>query len=587
MRRFDVYQRLFRYLKPYWRQALLAYGAALLAIGFNLYIPRVIEKAIDEGIVIGEIRAMWLAAGTILGLATLNVVNQFAVRYLGQWLTFKVAFDVRNQFYNAVQQLPFSFHDGAHTGDLMSRATSDVRETEIFIGQGSLDLISTVLLIVGVIVALLLTNPGLAIIAMIPLPILIFATIRFGRTIRPKFKKIQEQMGELSSTMQESLTGIRVVKSFAREPYEQHKFDTQNEGWFEKRYAVILSWANNWPLFTFLLATSVFLLLWLGGPMALEGTTSVGSLFAMISYVLLLNGPVQRLGFLSSLAATAGSAAERIFYILDMDNEVADRPDASQLGEIRGEVTFKDVGFAYRGEERVLDGINFTAEPGQTVALIGPTGSGKSTIINLLPRFYNPIAGQILVDGTDIQTVTMSSLRRHIGIVLQSPFLFSMTIADNIAYGRPEATREQIITAAKAARAHGFISEMPDGYDTQVGERGVTLSGGQKQRVAIARALLANTRILVLDDSTSSVDTETEYLIQQALAELMEGRTTFVIAQRLLTLKNADQILVLDHGRIVERGTHQSLLAENGLYREIYDLQLRDQEEFLATRGGH
>ena len=322
-------------------------------------------------------------------------------------------------------------------------------------------------------------------------------------------------------------------------------------------------------------------------PLALEGTDLlVGSLFAMITYILLLNGPVQRLGFLASLAATAASAAERVFTILDLESEVADLPDAAVLGEIEGRVTFSDVAFSYRNNRRVLDGINFSAEPGQTVALIGPTGSGKSTIINLLPRFYNPDEGKILIDGIDIQTTTMSSLRKHIGIVLQSPFLFSMTIAENIAYGRPDASREEIITAARAARAHDFIEEMPEGYDTEVGERGVTLSGGQKQRVAIARALLANTRILVLDDSTSSVDTETEFLIQQALAELMEGRTTFVIAQRLLTLKRADQILVLDHGKIVERGTHESLLSQDGLYREIYDLQLRDQEEFLTTRGG-
>jgi ATP-binding cassette subfamily B protein len=425
----------------------------------------------------------------------------------------------------------------------------------------------------------------MATLTLLPMFILVVATIRFGAVVRPMFKIIQEQMGVLATTMQESLTGIHIVKAFAREPYELHKFDRQNDDWFQKRYTVIKVWANNWPFFTFTLAISIFLLLWIGGPQALTGEITIGSLFALISYVLMLNGPVQRLGFLVNLAATAGASAGRVFEIIDTPKDIAERPDAINLDSIRGLITFERVSFAYQDDRLVLHNINFSAEPGQTMALIGPTGSGKSTIINLIPRFYDPTDGRVLVDGIDIRQLTLSSLRQHTGLVLQDSFLFSSTIAENIAYGRPDASHQEIVEVAKVARAHDFIMNFPDGYQTMVGERGVTLSGGQKQRVAVARALLYDPRILILDDSTSSVDTETEHLIQQALAALMQGRTTFVIAQRLLTLKNADCILVLDHGEIVERGTHTELLRLNGLYRQIYDLQLKDQEEFAALQG--
>jgi ATP-binding cassette subfamily B protein len=326
------------------------------------------------------------------------------------------------------------------------------------------------------------------------------------------------------------------------------------------------------------------MLLWFGGAQAIDGRISVGSLFAMLSYVLMLNAPVSHLGFLVNLAATASASASRVFEIIDMPNEVQEAADACDLTEMRGEVRFADVSFSYREGRSTLNNINFVAEPGRVIALIGPTGSGKSTITNLIPRFYDPTSGRVLIDGIDIRTVKLKSLRRRIGMVLQSPFLFNATIAENIAYGRPGAPIEEIESAAKAAAAHEFIMSFPKGYQTAVGERGVTLSGGQKQRIAIARALLYDPRILILDDSTSSVDTETEHLIQQALAVLMEGRTTFVIAQRLLTLKSADMILVLNHGQIVERGRHDELLALNGLYREIYDLQLKDQEEFMAVQ---
>ncbi|MCB8923553.1 MAG: ABC transporter ATP-binding protein [Ardenticatenaceae bacterium] len=549
----------------------------------NLFVPQIIKNAIDNGLAAGKASALWAAGGLILGIALIRGLAGFTQRFYGEWLSHRVAYDVGNHFYDSVQHLPFAFHDRSHTGDMMSRATSDIQETRMFVGIGLMDLTAVILLVTGVVVAMLLESVSLSLLALLPIPILMYATIRFGATVRPMFKSIQEQMGTLSSVMQESMTGIRVVKAFAREPYELQKFDVENDEWFDRRFKLINVWANNWPFFTFLVAFSIFLLLWFGGPLALDGRITVGTLFALISYVLMLAAPVQRLGFLVNLAATASASAGRIFEIIDTPNEIEAHSGTITLQNTRGEVVFENVAFAYREDQPILHDISFYAEPGQRVALIGPTGSGKSTVTNLIPRFYDATHGRILIDGIDTRELDLHSLRRHIGIVLQDPFLFSQSVAQNIAYGRPDASMDDIIAAATAARAHDFISSFPEGYNTRVGERGVTLSGGQKQRIAIARALLTDPRILILDDSTSSVDTETEYLIQQALEALMAGRTTFIIAQRLLTLKNADYILVLDHGRIVERGKHDTLLANNGLYREIYDLQLKDQEEFMET----
>jgi ATP-binding cassette subfamily B protein len=585
MAKLDIYKRLIGYLRPYWPQVVVAYAAMLFATLLNLFIPLIIKGAIDQGLEQDDPTALFAAAALILGIAVVRGIAGFGQRYFGEWLSFRAAYDLRNDFYHSLQHLPFAFHDQAHTGDLMSRATGDITETERFVGIGLMDLLATVLLLVGVVVAMLLEDVQLALLALLPLPILIFSTVRFGGTVRPLSRSVQDQLGVLSTTMQESLTGIRVVKAFAREPYEFEKFDRDNSIWFRLRERLIRMWGNNWPFFTFLIALSNFLLLWFGGPMALEGTITVGALFAMISYVLMLNAPAQRLGFLVNMAATADASASRVFEIMDKPNTVAERPAAQPLDRPRGEVTFEDVGFGYRDGLNVLTDISFRAEPGQVIALMGPTGSGKSSIINLIPRFYDPVDGIVRVDGVDVRELTLANLRGQIGIVLQEPFLFSATIAENIAYGRPDAGMEAIETAAKAANAHEFIVSFPDGYGTRVGERGVTLSGGQKQRIAIARALLYDPRILILDDSTSSVDTETEHIIQQALQTLMQGRTTFVIAQRLLTLKHADQILVLDRGKIVQRGAHDALLREGGLYRQIYDLQLRDQEEFLVLEA--
>ena len=584
MKHLGVYARLLGYLRPHWKEVVLAYVSMLVVTLLNLLVPQIIKDAIDRGLAQGDPSALFVAGGVILAIAVARGLAGFAERFYGLWLTYRFAYDIRNDFYQRMQTLPFSFHDRTDTGDIMSRVTSDITETERFVGIGLMDLLAAILLLAGVIVAMFLEDARLALLALLPVPVLIATTIRFGNTVRPRFKEIQEQMGTLATTMQQSLTGIHVVKAFAREPYELEKFDRENEEWFDRRYMLIQTWANNWPFFSFLLTISIFLLLWFGGPRALANELTVGTLFAMISYILLLNGPVQRLGFLVNLAATAGASAARAFEIIDTRDEIVDAANAIELHDVAGDVVFEDVTFAYHSGQRILQDVSLHARPGETVALIGPTGSGKSTLINLIPRFYDVDSGRVLVDGHDVRDVSQQSLRRQIGAVMQDSFLFSSTIGENIAYGRPDATQEEIVEAARAARAHDFIMSFPENYDTRVGERGVTLSGGQKQRVAIARALLIDPRILILDDSLSNVDTQTEYLIQQALALLMEGRTTFVIAQRLVTLKNADRILVLDGGRIVQRGTHYELLAEEGLYKQIYDLQLRDQEEFRALQ---
>ncbi|MBX3010150.1 MAG: ABC transporter ATP-binding protein [Caldilineaceae bacterium] len=580
-----MYRRMLHYVQPYWRQVVIAYVSMSLATLINLFVPQIIKQAIDEGVASRNAPVLFWAGGLILGIALVRGVASFGQRYYGEWLSHRVAYDLRNHFYTRVQHLPFAFHDQAKTGDLMSRATGDITETERFVGIGLMDLVAVVAMMVGVVIAMFLEHGQLTLLTLAPMIALVAAAIHFGNLMHPLFKRIQAQMGVLSAVMQESMTGIGVVKAFAREPFEFAKFDRENDKWFDQRYASIKLWAIYWPLFSLILAVAIFLLLWFGGPRTLSGELSVGALFALISYVLMLNGPVLRIGFLVNMATGAGASASRIFAIIDTPNEIEEAPHAQPLTQPRGEVQFDQVSFAYQAGRSILQEVSFTAKPGDVVALIGPTGSGKSTIINLIPRFYDPSHGAVLVDGQDVRQLQIESLRRHISIVLQDPFLFNATIAENIAYGRPDAPLEAIVAAAKAAHAHPFIEAFPQGYATEVGERGVTLSGGQKQRIAIARALICDPRILILDDSTSSVDTETEHLIQQALHVLMQGRTTFVIAQRLLTLKSADQILVLDQGRIVERGRHAALLAQGGLYRQIYDLQLRDQEEFLANQA--
>jgi ABC-type multidrug transport system fused ATPase/permease subunit len=426
----------------------------------------------------------------------------------------------------------------------------------------------------------------LALVTLICVPILAFLSITVARRLHPLWTSVQQETGALGTVMQENLSGMRVVKAFAREAFENEKFDTKNREVRALSLEAMRVSAWNQPLMVFVLNVVTVAVVWIGGAGVISHRLSLGTLVAVTQYVLLLGTPVRTFGFMMNWFTRGLSSGERIFQVLDTAPVIVDAPNARPLAAVRGHVRFEAVTFAYGGLPPVLHDITIDAAPGKVIALLGATGSGKSTILHLLPRFYDVTSGRITIDGIDIRELTLASLRNNVGLVLQDVFLFNATLWENIAYGVARATDEQVMAAARASRVDEFARNLPEGYDTLVGERGVTLSGGQKQRVAIARTLLCDPRILILDDATSSVDMETEYLIQQALEVLMRGRTTFVVASRLRTVKSADQIVVLDHGRIVERGTHEALLGRRNLYARLYDLQLREQEEFETRRLG-
>jgi ATP-binding cassette subfamily B protein len=582
--------RIWGEVKPYWRRLILTYVCLLIGLGLDLSIPYILKQAIDVGVTGAQPRFMALAGLSVLGIGVFKALFSFGQRYLSQWLAFRVMYDLKNKLYKHIQSLPFSFHDTAQTGQLMTRCTGDVNAIHRFASTGLLEVVHITVMTIAVLIIMFSQDVRLSLIALAPMPILLALAIRFGRLARGKFNEIMQAQGKLNTILQENLTGIQVVKGFAREPYEIDKYREQNEEVFQRRVNVIRYFSINFPAMFTIVFMSTALILLFGGREVIAGRMTVGTLVAFNGYVAMLGMPMRRLGFFINMFSEALASADRIFSLLDEPVRIRSPRDARTVERVEGRVTFENVSFRYQNsDQHVLRDVDVKAEPGQVIALLGKTGSGKTTLVNLIPRFYDVTQGRVCVDGLDVKGLELESLRRQIGIVLQESLLFSATVRENIAYGRLDATDDEIVTVAKAARAHDFISEFPEGYDTEVGERGVTLSGGQRQRIAIARALLMDPRILILDDSTSSVDTETEYLIQQALKALMEGRTTFVIAQRLQTLMHADQILVLDQGQIVERGQHEELLAQEGLYREIYDLQLRDQERLrreLMRLGG-
>ncbi len=579
--------RLIRSLNRYHWQVSALLFCVLAVTATSLVTPALIEQAIDNGLAKNDPQELLKVGLVIVGVGLVRSLFNFGKRYLSEWLTNRTGYDLRNRLYDKIQRLSFTYHDQVQTGQLMSRCTEDVTSVSRFVGQAAVDLINVALLLIGIVILLFGVSVTLTLIGLIPLVALALVAYNLGRVQGPLFYRVDHALGDLSATLQENLSGAQVVRAFAREEHEKQKFNAKNSTLFRTRVRVVSNWGFYLPTMTILVMFSTALILWFGGKMVIDGTLTLGELVAFNSYLLILANPVSDLGFDLNSAGEATAGAQRIFEVLDLPAEIASPHNPTPLPTLSGRVVFDHVTFAYNrgatseGNEReALHNVSFVAEPNQVVALIGPTGSGKTSLVNLIPRFYDTTSGRVLVDERDIKTVELKQLRSQIGIVLQTSLLFSSSIRDNIAYGRLDATDEEVITAAKAARAHKFISSFPNGYETIVGERGVTLSGGQRQRIAIARALLMDPRILILDDSTSSVDTQTEYLIQQALAELMHGRTTFVIAQRLTTVKRADQILVLDHGRIVQRGTHDELLVQGGLYKEIYDLQLKDQEQF-------
>ena len=566
----------------------MAVGAvvcAILATVFALIVPWLLQLVVSNGVGSGQWSYLLLASLAVLVVSALRGVAAYGQGYYSQAISVLLAYDLRNKVYDHLQRLSFSYHDESETGQLMSRLTADIEGVRNSLPLGFLRVIVALLTFGAIAVILAELDWELALVTLISVPILVVLAVQVGRRLRPLWASTQAETGDLGTVMQESLSGRRVVMSFVREPYEIEKYGVKNKGVRDLTLAGMRLSAWNQPLMILALNIVTVLTLWVGGAAVIGHRISLAELIAVTLYVQLLATPVRSFGFMITWLMRGVASGERLFEVLDTQPTVVDKPDAVALDRLAGAVRFDDVSFAYGLDGKgplALRDITIDAQPGQMIALLGATGSGKSTILQLLPRFYDVTAGRVTVDGHDVRDVRQADLRRNIGFVLQDVFLFNATIHDNIAFGAPNATDEQIIAAAKVARLHDFVMALPDGYETWVGERGVTLSGGQKQRVAIARTILLDPSILVLDDSTSSVDMETEYLIQEALDAVMEGRTTFVVASRLRTIKSADQILMLDRGRIVERGAHASLLAQDGPYRRLYNAQLRDQEEFEA-----
>ncbi|MEJ5249546.1 MAG: ABC transporter ATP-binding protein [Caldilinea sp.] len=600
--------RAIAYLGRYRGVAIAAYAALLLSIGAQLLVPQLVQNILDavtrgmmaqqlaqapaaaqaaalhqagmsaaelQSILANPLTPLYWAIALILTMAVVRGLFAFAQAYLSEKAGQNIAFDFRNELFAKIQRLSFSYHDRNRTGQLMIRATDDVEKVRLFIGQGLLMAVQAIVLLTGALIMLLLTNFQLTLVVLPILPIALVMFMLFGAITQPLFSKVQQKLSTLNTILQENLAGIKVVKAFATETQEQKRFTAAADDLMRQQIHVSRIFSFLFPVIFLIANLGQAAVLYFGGAQIIAGTLTIGEWQKFSLYLVFVFFPLGQLGFIISQMSQAAASANRIFEILDAPNEVTDKPGAIPLPPIRGEVVFDHVSFRYFGSsELVLDDVSFRAEPGQTVAILGATGSGKSSIINLIPRFYDVTSGRVLIDGYDVRDVTIESLRRQIGIVLQETNLFTGTIRDNIAFGRPDAGDEEVIAAAKAAAAHEFIMSFPEGYNTPVGERGTTLSGGQKQRIAIARALLLNPRILILDDSTSAVDVQTELQIQQALDRLMKGRTSFVIAQRISTVLNADKILVLEKGRIVAEGTHAELIENSPAYAEIYRSQL-------------
>lgn len=607
---FRLLGRAIRYVGRYRHLALLAYGSLFIATAAQLVVPQLVQNIIDAVVkgyaaqqilglpmpaqasaaqhlqtTVGQLQADHSGAplaliGSMIAItvfAAFRAVFSFGQQYNSERISQNVAFDFRNELFTKVQRLSFSYHDRNQTGQLMIRATDDVEKVRLFIAQGLVMSVQSFFLLVVTLIVLWFTDHALTLVILPILPIAFLVFFVFGRLSQPLFMQVQIRISALNTVLQENVAGLKVVKAFAREPEEERRFAKSADSLLAQQLTVARIFSFLFPIIFLIANLGQAVVLYFGGRQIIQGTLTLGEWQKFSLYLAYVFFPLGQLGFIINLMSQAAASAQRIFEILDTTNDIEDKPGAIALGQSSGRVEFANVTFRYySGGDPVLNHVSLRAEPGRTVALLGATGSGKTTIINLLPRFYDVTEGQVLVDGHDVRDLTVESLRAQIGIVLQETTLFSGTIRDNIAYGRSDATLDEVVAVAQAAAAHDFIMEFPAGYETPVGERGSTLSGGQKQRIAIARALLLNPRILILDDSTSSVDLATEYRIQQALDELMQGRTSFVIAQRISTVLNADQILVLEKGQIVARGTHEELLESSEIYADIYSSQLVD-----------
>ena len=576
--------RIIGFLRPYRVALVVAYVSLFIAVSAQLTVPFLVGYVIDKGIEGDDQDLILTFAFLIIGVVAVQSIFTYIRTYLFQSLAERVATDVRRQLYEHMLTLSFSFFDTSQSGQLMSRATEDVNAIRRFMMFSLRMAIYSVSILVVVTIVLIRTHLTLALISLAVMPLLVWTSIYFSSHVRPMFARVQQQFGEMSSVLQENLAGTRVVRVFAREDDETTKFDSSLRSLMMKQMDAIRYYSFFFPLMHFISGVSLLAVLWYGGRQVLNGSISVGTLVTFNIYLTLLAMPIRQLGWIMNSVARAIASGERIFEITDSRPLIRDSPNAIALADPRGEIQLEDVTFTYPHAPRpALRDVCVAAHPGHMIGLIGTTGSGKSSLTALVARFYDVSSGRILFDGVDIRDLELAFLRRNVGFVMQETFLFSSTISDNIAFGNPDATQEQIERAARIARAHDFIMAMPDRYETKLGERGISLSGGQRQRVAIARAICSDPRVLILDDATSSVDTETEWEIQQALKDAMEGRTTFIIAQRVSTLKDANEILVLEDGAIVERGTHPSLIEQGGVYARLYELQLKNQEELAQA----
>jgi ATP-binding cassette subfamily B protein len=574
----SILRRLLGFTLKYKRRLLLAYLSAIGVATFALAIPKILGIALDEVVSSGDSRQLLLLALLILGLSVMRGIAAYGQQYIGESLGQQVAYDIRNAYYDRLQRLSFAFHDNQRSGDLMSRATADVEGVRMFIQGGVIRGGYMVLLILGVSVILILSSWKLALMSLIFVPFILLRTSTIMLQMRRNWMAERTEMGHLNTVLQENLAGQRVVKAFAAEEYEKGRFsyhagEVARYGFTAERLQAVTTSLNN---FFFLGGTAV--ILWFGGRQVVEGLMSEGELMAFLLYLGLLAIPVRMTAWIVNSFSRAISSGERIFYVLDAESPVEEKRNALVMPRVKGDIRFEHVSFGYTDMSPVLQDVDFEVPSTKVMAILGAPGSGKTTVVHLIPRFYDVTQGQITIDGTDIRDMTLASLRQNVGIVQQDVFIFTSTIRANIAYGAVDASMEDVIRAAKLAQLHDFIESMPDGYDTYVGERGATLSGGQRQRLAIARTLLLDPPILILDDSTSSVDTETEHLIRQALTAVIQGRTTFVIAHRLSSVRNADSIMVMKDGRVVQQGVHNELIQVPGPYQEIYELQLRPQE---------
>jgi subfamily B ATP-binding cassette protein MsbA len=585
-----ILKRLLHYVRPYWKSLLVTGLLLLLHTGLNLLPPLFQREIVDRVIVAGDLGRLGVMVASLIGVYALLWGTEVGDQYIRHVLGARFILDLRVRLYGYLQRLSLSFFERTSTGELMSRVANDVEALENFVTHGVILTTVDLLRLVGATAMLLLLDWRLALVVLALLPAIAVALRRFNRRARPIYRQARDRLGDINARLQDNLAGIRVIQAFGREDAELARFRDVSDHYYQERVRAIRTWSTFFPALSFVAAAGGTLVLGIGAWMVIEGQLSLGTLVAFMAYITSFYDPLRRLTEVDNTFQQAIAAGERIFELLDEEPEIQDAAEAVALGEIEGDVLFEDVHFRYgegdpsvgqcgeivepSGPREVLHDVDFHMAPGEVVALVGPSGAGKTSIASLLCRFYDPVHGRILVDGHDLREVQIKSLRRHVAVVLQDTFLFNTSVRENLRYGKPDASEEEMVAAAKAAYAQTFIEQLPQGYDTEIGERGVKLSGGQKQRLALARAILADPRILILDEATSSVDAEAEYLIQQALDEVLKGRTALVIAHRLSTIRNSDKIIALEEGRICEVGDHKELLARGGLYSQLYQRQL-------------